>query len=65
MLPYYEIENNVVVEKPVQKEIKKCSKRETEKNLDNYIKNKTICRACHNENMKKKEVQWVLNCLRV
>ena len=28
MLPYYIMENNIVIEKPVQKEIEKCSKGE-------------------------------------
>ena len=50
MLPYYRIENNIVIEKPN----KKCSKCETEINTKNYIKNKTICRACHNENMRNR-----------
>ena len=52
MLPYYKTEDNVIIEKPVQKEIKKCNKCETEKNPDNYIKNKTFYRACRNENMR-------------
>ena len=50
MLPNYKIKNNIVIEKP----IKKCSKCETEINTKNYIKNKTICRACHNENMRNR-----------
>ena len=54
MLPYYQTEDNVVKEKPVKKPIKKCSKCENEINHDNYIKNKTICRECHNENMRKR-----------
>ena len=54
MLPYYETENNIVIDKPVQKPIKRCSKCETEINTKNYIKNKTICRACHNENMRNR-----------
>ena len=49
MLPSYKTEDNVIIEKPVRKEIKKCSICENEKNPDNYIKNKTICRACHRE----------------
>ena len=54
MLPYYETENNIVIDKPVQKPIKSCSKCKTELNIESYIKNKTICRACHNENMRKR-----------
>ena len=54
MLPYYQTEDNVVKENPVRKPIKKCSKCENEINPDNYIKNKTICRECHNENMRKR-----------
>ena len=54
MLPYYETENNLVIDKPVQKPIKNCSKCKTERNTENYIKNKTICRDCHNENMRKR-----------
>ena len=54
MLPYYKIENNNVVDKPVQKPIKRCSKCEAEINTEKYIKNKTICRACHNEKMRKR-----------
>ena len=54
MLPYYERENNIVIDKPVQKPIKRCSKCETEMNIEIYNKNKTICRACHNENMRKR-----------
>ena len=54
MLPYYETEDNIVIDKPVQKPIKRCSKCETEINFKNYVKNKTICRACHNENMRKR-----------
>ena len=54
MLPYYQTENNIVKEKPVKKPIKKCSKCENGINPDNYIKNKTICRECHNENMRKR-----------
>ena len=50
MLPYYKVENNIVIDKP----IKRCSKCKTEINTENYIKNKTICRACHNENMRKR-----------
>ena len=50
MLPYYQTEDDVVKEKPV----KKCSKCENGINPDNYIKNKTICRKCHNENMRKR-----------
>ena len=42
MLPYYEAEGNVIIEKPVQKPMKRYSKCETERNPDNYIKNKTI-----------------------
>ena len=61
MLPI--TEDFVIIEKPVQKEVKKCSKCETEINPDNYIKNRTICRACHNENMrnrrKKKLCQYL------
>ena len=53
MLPYYQIENNVVEEKPVKRENKKCRKCEIEINLNNYMKNKTICKACHNENMRR------------
>ena len=54
MLPYYQTEDNVVKEKPVKKPIKKCSKCKNEINPDKYIKNKTICRECHNENMKNR-----------
>ena len=54
MLLYYKIEDIVVVEKPVQKEIKNCSKCELGITPNNYIKNKTICRMCHNENMRKR-----------
>ena len=54
MLPYYETENNIVIYKPVQKPIKRCSKCETELNTEKYIKNKTICRACHNEKLRKR-----------
>ena len=54
LLPYYKIENNIVIDKPVQKPIKRCSKCETEINTENCIKNKTICRACHKENMRKR-----------
>ena len=54
MLPYYQTEDDVVKEKPVKNTIKKCSKCEKGINPDNYIKNKTICRACHNENMRKR-----------
>ena len=54
MLPYYQTEDNNVKEKPVKKPIKKCSKCENGINPDNYIKNKTICRECHNENMRKR-----------
>ena len=54
MLPYYETENDVFEEKPVRKPIKKCSRCEIEINPDNYIKNKTLCRHCHNENMRKR-----------
>ena len=50
MLPYYQIENNIVEEKPV----KKCSKGEIEINPNSYIKNKTICTMCHNENMRNR-----------
>ena len=49
MLPYYETENNIVIDKPVQKPIKKCSKCETEINTEIYIKNNIVCRACHNK----------------
>ena len=31
-----------------------CSKCENETNPDNYFKNKTICRECHNANMRKR-----------
>ena len=51
MLPYYQIEDDVVKEKPLKNPIKKCTKCENLINPDNYIKNKTICRLCHNENM--------------
>jgi len=55
MLPYYQIENNFVEEKPDRiKQIKKCSKCEIEINPNNYIKNKTICRNCHNQNMRNR-----------
>ena len=55
MLPYFKkIENNIIIEKPVQKEMKKCSKCETEKNPNNYIKSKTFCRIFHNENMRNR-----------
>ena len=54
MLPYYETENKIVIDKPVQKPIKRCSKCETALNIEKYIKKKTICRACHNENMRKR-----------
>ena len=54
MLPYYETENNIVIGKPVQKPIKRYSKCEAQTNTGNYIKNKSICRACHNENMRKR-----------
>ena len=40
MLPYYETENNIVIDKPVQKPIKSCSKCETEKTLKNILKTK-------------------------
>ena len=54
MLPYYQIENDVVVERPIKKVAKKCTKCEMEINPENYIKKKTICRACHNENMRNR-----------
>ena len=54
MLPYYQTEDIVVKEEPVKKQIKKCSKFEIDLNPDNCIKNKTICRECHNENMRKR-----------
>ena len=50
MLPYYQAEDDVVKGKPV----KKCSKCENGISPDNYIKNKTICRKRHNENMRKR-----------
>ena len=55
MLPYYQTEDDIVKEKPVKNTIKKCSKCENVINPDNYIKHKTICRKCHNENMRKKK----------
>ena len=52
MLPYYETENDIARDKPIQKPIKRCSKSEREKKTQQIIlKNKTICRACHNEKM--------------
>ena len=54
MLTFYKIENKIVLEKPVQKEITKCSSGETEINPDNYIKNKTVCRARQNEIMRNR-----------
>ena len=54
MLPYYQTKDNVVKEKPVKNPIKKCSKCDNGINPDNYIKNKTICRKCHNENMRSR-----------
>ena len=58
MLPYCVLEE-IVYENNVDKEeklvqYKICSKCEAEINPDNYIKNKTICRKCHNENMRKR-----------
>ena len=50
MLPYYKTESNIVIDKP----IKRCSKGKTEINTEKYIKNKTICRAFHNENIRKR-----------
>ena len=55
MLRYCETVNNLVIDKPVQKPLKRCTKCKTEINTENYIKNKTICRACHNENMRKRK----------
>ena len=42
MLPYYELEENNIIEEEeiVQKEIKKCSKCKNEKIPEKYIKNK-------------------------
>ena len=56
MLRYYETEDNLVIDKPVQKPIKICTKCETEINTEKYFKNKSICRACHNENMRKRRI---------
>ena len=55
MLPYYQTEDDVVKEKTVKNTIKKCSNCENGISLDNYIKNKTICRKCHNEKYEKKK----------
>ena len=54
MLHYYETENNIVIDKAVQKPIKRCCKCETEINTDKNNRNKTICSACHNENMRNR-----------
>ena len=54
MLPYYQTEDDVVKEKPVKNPKEKCTKCENLINSDNYIKNKTICRLCHNENMRNR-----------
>ena len=54
MLPYYQTEDDVLKEKPVKNPIKNCTKCENLINPDNYIKNKTICRLCHNENMRNR-----------
>ena len=54
MLPYYQTEDDVVKQKPDKKNNKNCSKCENGINPDNYIKNKTICRKCHNESMRKR-----------
>ena len=54
MLPYYETEINIVIDKRVQKQIERCSKGKTEINTENYIKHKTICKACHIENMRQR-----------
>ena len=52
MLPYYKIEDIVVENKPIKREVKRCSKCQTEICPDNYIKNKTICRQCKNQDMR-------------
>ena len=57
MLPYYQTEDNIVTEKPVKDTIKKCSKCENVINPDNCIKNKTICRQCHNQNMRNRRIR--------
>ena len=54
MFPYYENENNVIEKKPVIKEIKRFSKCEIAIHPDNDMKNKTICRKCHIENMRNR-----------
>ena len=56
MLPYYveEKEDIVEIENVIQEDVKKCSKCEVEINPHNYITNKSICRKCHNENMRNR-----------
>ena len=53
MLPYYKVENEIVH--------KKCSKCEIEIIPVNYIKNKTICRICHDKNMKERRKLNMIN----
>ena len=54
MLPYYQIENDVIVKTPIKQEVKKCTKCEMEINPEKYIKMKTFCRARHNENKRNR-----------
>ena len=57
MLAYYQTEDNVVKDKPVKNTIKRCSKCENIINPDNFIKNKTICKQCHNQNMRNRRIR--------
>ena len=56
MLPYFELEEEIQEEKTVQ--YKSCSKGETKINPDDYFKKQTICRKCHNENMRKRRKMY-------
>ncbi len=53
MLPYCQLEDNIINKhEPIKEIIKNCSKCDIVITPVNYIKNNTICRVCHNENMR-------------
>ena len=53
MLPYYKVEHEISNEN--------CSKCDIDIIPDNYIKNKTICRLCHNKNMRERRKLKLIN----
>ena len=58
MLRYYveEVVENVIIEEKNQGCYKKCNKSFSELKVDNYIKNKRICRSCYNKSRRKNRV---------